>query len=84
MAAEVMVYSSDLCGFCYRAKRLLDSKQVTYTEIKVDGDREKRREMITLTGGHTVLQIIINGQPVGGCDELYSLQRGNQLDTLLG
>ncbi|MDP6967621.1 MAG: glutaredoxin 3 [Gammaproteobacteria bacterium] len=84
MAAEVTVYSSDLCGFCYRAKRLLDSKQVVYAEIKVDGDREKRREMMRLTGAHTVPQIIINGQPVGGCDELYALQRDNQLDTLLG
>ena len=83
MAAEVTIYSSDLCGFCYRAKRLLDSKQVAYTEIKLDGDEAKRREMMALTGGHTVPQIIINGQPVGGCDELYSLEQNQQLDTLL-
>ena len=83
MTAQVTIYSSDLCGFCFRAKRLLDSKQVTYEEINVDGNMEKRREMMTITGGRTVPQIIINGQSVGGCDELYALERGNQLDALL-
>ena len=84
MASEVTVYSSDFCGFCFRAKRLLDSKQVSYAEINVDGDVAKRREMMALTGNRTVPQIIINGQPVGGCDELYALERANELDTLLG
>ena len=83
MTAQVTIYSSDLCGFCFRAKRLLDSKQVAYEEINVDGNIEQRRTMMTLTGGRTVPQIIINGQPVGGCDELYALERGNQLDALL-
>jgi len=83
MTAQVTIYSSDLCGFCFRAKRLLESKQVAYEEINVDGNMEKRREMMTITGGRTVPQIIINGQSVGGCDELYALERGNQLDALL-
>ena len=83
MTAQVTIYSSDLCGFCFRAKRLLDSKQVAYEEINVDGNMEKRREMMTMTGARTVPQIIINGQSVGGCDELYALERGNQLDALL-
>ena len=83
MTAQVTIYSSDLCGFCFRAKRLLDSKQVAYEEINVDGNMEKRREMMTITGARTVPQIIINGQSVGGCDELYALERGNQLDALL-
>ena len=83
MTAQVTIYSSDLCGFCFRAKRLLESKQVTYEEINVDGNMEKRREMMTITGGRTVPQIIINGQSLGGCDELYALERGNQLDALL-
>jgi len=83
MTAQVTIYSSDLCGFCFRAKRLLESKQVIYEEINVDGNMEKRREMITITGGRTVPQIIINGQSLGGCDELYALERGNQLDALL-
>ncbi len=83
MTSQVTIYSSNLCGFCYRAKRLLDSKQVAYHEINVDGDRERRREMMSLTGGHTVPQIVIDGQPVGGCDELYALERGSQLDALL-
>ena len=83
MASEVTVYSSDFCGFCFRAKRLLDSKQVSYAEINVDGDIAKRREMMALTGNRTVPQIIINGQSVGGRDELYALERANELDTLL-
>ena len=83
MTAQVTIYSSDLCGFCFRAKRLLESKQVAYEEINVDGNMEKRREMMTISGGRTVPQIIINGQSVGGCDELYALERGNQLDALL-
>ncbi len=83
MTAQVTIYSSDLCGFCFRAKRLLESKQVAYEEINVDGNMEKRREMMTITGARTVPQIIINGQSVGGCDELYALERGNQLDALL-
>jgi len=83
MTAAVTIYSSDLCGFCFRAKRLLESKQVAYEEINVDGNMEKRREMMAITGGRTVPQIIINGQSVGGCDELFALERGNQLDALL-
>ena len=83
MTAQVTIYSSDLCGFCFRAKRLLQSKQVAYEEINVDGNMEKRRVMMTSTGARTVPQIIINGQSVGGCDELYALERGSQLDALL-
>jgi glutaredoxin 3 len=81
--AKVTIYCSDLCGFCYRAKRLLETKRVDYEEISVDGNTEARRHMVSLTGGHTVPQIIINGQPIGGCDDLYALERANQLDAIL-
>lgn len=83
MTAKVTIYSSDLCGFCYRAKSLLANKHVAYEEINVDGDMEMRRQMMSLTGGRTVPQIIINEQPIGGCDDLYALERAGKLDALL-
>tara|TARA_B100000768_G_C11167479_1_gene327225 strand:- start:494 stop:766 length:273 start_codon:yes stop_codon:yes gene_type:complete len=81
--AQVVIYSSSLCGFCFRAKRLLDSKGIAYEEISVDGRGELRQQMMQLTGGRTVPQIIINGDAIGGCDELYLLDRQQKLDTLL-
>jgi glutaredoxin 3 len=83
MTAQVVMYSSSLCGFCFRAKRLLDSKGVAYKEISVDGRGDMRQQMMQLTGGRTVPQIIINGNAIGGCDELHLLDRQQQLDTLL-
>lgn len=62
---------------------LLDHKNVPYTEIKVDGDAEKRREMTELSGGHTVPQIFIGKTPIGGCDEMFALEHQGELDTLL-
>ena len=83
MTAQVIMYSSSLCGFCFRAKRLLDSKGLVYEEISVDGRSEVRQQMMQITGGRTVPQIIINGNAIGGCDELHLLDRQQQLDTLL-
>jgi glutaredoxin 3 len=83
MTAQVTMYSSSLCGFCFRAKRLLDSKGVAYTEISVDGRGDMRQQMMQLTGGRTVPQIIINDNAIGGCDELYALERQQKLDPLL-
>tara|TARA_R110001583_G_scaffold53677_3_gene165171 strand:+ start:2291 stop:2494 length:204 start_codon:yes stop_codon:yes gene_type:complete len=65
-----------------RAKQLLDSKEVEYQEIDVS-DRSLRPNMTKITGGTTVPQIIIDGNPIGGCDELYALERADKLDTLL-
>ena len=83
MTAQVIMYSSSLCGFCFRAKRLLDSKGLVYEEISVDGRSEVRQQMVQITGGRTVPQIIINGHAIGGCDELYLLDRQQKLDPLL-
>ena len=83
VTAQVVMYSSSLCGFCLRAKRLLDSKGIAYKEISVDGRGDIRQQMMQLTGGRTVPQIIINGNAIGGCDELHLLDRQQQLDTLL-
>jgi len=80
--AKVIIYTSAYCPYCVRAKQLLDSKQANYQEIDVS-DRSLRPKMTELTGGTTVPQIIIDGQALGGCDELYTLERSGELDKLL-
>ncbi len=82
--AKIEVYSSFLCGYCARAKSLLESKGVAYDDLDVFTDPGKRQEMIERAGGRTsVPQIFIGGQHIGGCDELYALERQGQLDALL-
>ncbi len=81
--AEVTIYTTRWCPFCIRAKMLLDHKQVEYTEIPVDGDLETRQEMTRLSGGHTVPQIFIDETPIGGCDDMFALERQGKLDELL-
>ena len=83
--AEVEIYSSMFCPFCHRAKRLLSGKGVTFTEIDVDTQPGKRQEMMQRSdGGHTVPQIFVDGRHVGGSDDLATLDRSGELDTLLG
>ena len=80
----VEIYSSPLCGFCHAAKRLLKQKGVSFKEINVMGDNKLRQEMMARANGrHTVPQIFIGGDHVGGCDELYALDRGGKLDEKL-
>jgi glutaredoxin 3 len=79
----VVIYTTTFCPYCIRAKRLLDSKQVSYREIKVDNDPALRSEMTRLSGRHTVPQIWIGERHIGGCDELYALERSAGLDPLL-
>lgn len=81
---KVEIYTKLTCGFCYRAKKLLEMKKVPYEEYSVDVGGAKRTEMIERTGGRmTVPQIFINGQYVGGCDELMALEYQGKLDHLL-
>jgi glutaredoxin 3 len=83
--AKVEIYTSMLCGYCYAAKRLLKQKGVDYTEYDVGCDIEKRAKMTERAGGRTsVPQIFINGTHVGGCDDLYALDRAGKLAPLLG
>lgn len=82
--AKIKIYSSVWCPFCIRAKHLLDSKGAKYEELVVDGNAELRAQMIQESGRHTVPQIWINQQHVGGCDDLYELEQLNKLDHLLG
>lgn len=81
--ADIIIYSSNYCPFCIRAKHLLDSKGLSYREIGVDGQPAVRAEMTRLAGRTSVPQIWINGTHVGGCDELLALDRTGKLDTLL-
>ena len=82
--ATVEIYSSPFCGFCYRAKGLLADKQVPFTEINVVMNSALKQQMMTGSGGrHTVPQIFINDMHIGGCDELYALERAGELDGLL-
>ena len=81
---EIEIYTSPLCGYCSRAKRLLVAKGVTYQEINVMLDPARRAEMIERAGGgRTVPQIFIDDQLVGGCDELHQLEHEGRLNTLL-
>jgi glutaredoxin 3 len=82
--AKIEIYTSPFCGYCHRAKQLLARKGAAFTEIDVMSDGAKRVEMTGRAGGrHTVPQIFIDGRHVGGCDELYALDRAGALDPLL-
>ncbi|MCW8356805.1 MAG: glutaredoxin 3 [Marinomonas sp.] len=81
--ATVTIYSSDYCPFCVRAKQLLTAKNIAFNEIRVDGERELRQEMMEKSGRHTVPQIWIGEQHIGGCDDLYALEREQKLDAML-
>ena len=83
-AGEVEIYSSMLCGFCYRAKKLLDMKGIAYREIDVILHPRRRREMKERSGGRTsVPQIFIDGVHIGGSDDLVALESRGKLDPLL-
>jgi len=79
----VVLYTTRFCPYCIRAKQLLDSKQVAYEERAVDGDPQLRREMSLRAGRTSVPQIWIGDTHVGGCDDLYALERKGKLDALL-
>lgn len=80
----VEIYTTQLCGFCHAAKRLLSQKGVEFKEIDVARDPQQRAEMMQrANGGRTVPQIFIDDIHVGGCDDLYELERAGKLDALL-
>ncbi len=81
--AKVEIYTTKVCPYCQQAKQLLDKKQVSYQEITVDQDPVLRDKMVQLSGRRTVPQIFINGQAIGGCDDLYALERAGKLDPLI-
>ncbi len=82
--AKVVIYSTMMCPYCFRAKQLLADKGVAYHEIDVTMDPGKRREMRELAGGrNSVPQIFIGERHIGGCDELFALEHQGELDPLL-
>ena len=81
--ADVIMYTTPVCPYCVRAKHLLRQKGVAWTEIDVSRDAAERQALMERTRQRTVPQIFINGQHIGGCDELYALERGGRLDPLL-
>ena len=81
---EITIYTKFGCGFCYRAKRLLDEKGAEYTEHDITMGGPKRDEMLERAPlARTVPQIFINGAHVGGCDDLHALDAAGKLDPLL-
>lgn len=84
MTASVEIYTWRSCPFCIRAKQLLDRKGVNYVEHAIDGDETARTAMAAKSDGRrSVPQTFINGHHVGGCDDLYALERSGELDGLL-
>jgi glutaredoxin 3 len=81
--AKVLMYTTAACPFCQSAERLLVSKGVQIDKIRVDLQPERRAEMQQKSGRRTVPQIWIGERHVGGCDDLYALDRAGKLDPLL-
>ena len=81
---DVTIYTREYCGYCSRAKALLQSKGVEFVEHDATYSQELRAEMIAKANGRSTFpQIFINGEHVGGCDELHALDRDGKLDTML-
>ena len=81
--AKIEMYTTPFCGYCARAKSLLEKKGAAYEEVDVMMDEKKRTEMRERAKHSTVPQIFINGQYIGGSDELAALERAGKLDALL-
>ena len=76
------MYTTGWCGYCVRAKALLDARGLNYEEIRLDGQADFRARLQERTGGWTVPQILIDGHPIGGYTELWQLDRQGRLDQL--
>lgn len=84
MSSNVEIYTWKTCPFCIRAKQLLHEKGVEFTEYAIDGDNTARSKMAERSHGqHSVPQIFINDQHIGGCDDIHDLDARGELDPLL-
>lgn len=84
MSAAVEIYTWQFCPFCIRAKALLDKKGVEYTEYAIDGDEAARDKMADRANGKRSLpQIFVGDRHIGGCDEIYALERQGELNSIL-
>ena len=77
--ARVQIYSTRWCGYCVRAKTLMDARGIAYEEIALDDDPAFRQNLFDLTGAWTVPQILVDGDPIGGYTELWRLDRDGRL-----
>lgn len=82
--AEITIYTKPWCGYCWRAKRLLDAKGLDYTEIDVTDDATAEAEMINRSGRTTAPQIFVDGEHLGDSDHIMMLERDGKLDSILG
>lgn len=80
---KIEIYTTGLCGYCFAAKRLLDSKGAEYDEIRVDKLPERRPEMEERSGRRTVPQVFLEGTHLGGYDDLARLDHAGELDSML-
>ena len=82
--AKIEIYTKATCPYCIRAKKLLDMKGVDYCDYEISGDEEKRAEMIQRANGRTTVpQVFIDGEHVGGSDDLMQLEMSGKLDERL-
>jgi glutaredoxin 3 len=81
--SNVVMYTTQWCGYCAAARELLRSKGVEFEDIDVDADSALRQEMMDKSGGRTVPQIFINNEPIGGYSDIAALEEQGKLDTLL-
>jgi glutaredoxin 3 len=80
--AKIQMYTTAWCGYCVRAKALLEQRGLPFEEVRVDDDPNFRTRLEELTGGWTVPQIVIDGSPIGGFTELWQLDRTGELERL--
>lgn len=82
--AKVEIYTKPTCPYCLKAKATLLAKGVKFEEVDIEARPDRRQEMIARAGGRTTVpQIFIDGQGIGGCDDLHDLDRRGELDPLL-
>ena len=80
----VEIYTKPTCGFCHMAKRLLQSKGISFSEVNITAQPDRRAEMVQRAGGKTTVpQIFVGPTHVGGCDDLFALEQAGRLDQLL-
>jgi glutaredoxin 3 len=80
--AQIQLYTTAWCGYCVRAKALLEQRGLDFEEIRLDGESNFRQLLLDKTGGWTVPQIVIDGKPIGGYSELWRLDKSGELAKL--
>lgn len=81
---RIKLYGSNQCPYCVAARMLLTKKGLQFEDVPVGGNYELRKQMESLSGGWSVPQIFLDGEPIGGFDELYELNNSGELDRMLG